>query len=310
MDERGGRRNPAGDCGGGFCRRPAPPNAEGCSRGGARCDHTREPEAQAQTIGPPIVPKIKTKSSQKSKTDAAPAALLTPAAPAVARKLEIAVLIVILLGAAALRLADRRQSPPGLNQDEAANAWNAWCLLNTGRDQAGVRWPLFYLRALGSNYTPLNIYLLVPIQAIGGMNVWTTRAPAAFGGILTVLLIWFVGRRLIDEGGIAELDEVVVRDRQHLSEEGMVLAVVAINKATGLIEGTPELVSRGHLQEEEAAAFLAQAREIVVKTVEDCTSEEREDSLVLSEAIRAELKRYFRKQTGTRPMIVPVIFEI
>ncbi len=119
-----------------------------------------------------------------------------------------------------------------------------------------------------------------------------------------------VGRRLIDEGGVAELDEVVVRDRQHLSEEGVVLAVVAINKATGQIEGAPELISRGHVQEDEGAAFLTEARQIVVKTVEDCTAEEREDSLVLSETIRAELKRYFRKHTGTRPMIVPVIFEI
>ncbi len=119
-----------------------------------------------------------------------------------------------------------------------------------------------------------------------------------------------VGRRLIDEGGVAELDEVVVRDRQHLSEEGVVLAVVAVHKSTGSIEGTPEVVSRGHLQEEEGTAFLAEARQIVVKAIEECTDEERKDAAVLSEAIRAELKRYFRKRTGTRPMIVPVIYEI
>ena len=119
-----------------------------------------------------------------------------------------------------------------------------------------------------------------------------------------------VGRRFIDEGGVAELDEIVIRDRQHLSEEGVVLAVVAVNKATGKIEGMPELVSRGHVQEEDSAAFLAEARQIVLHALEECTKEEREESLVLSEAIRAELKRYFRKRTGTRPMIVPVIFEI
>ncbi len=119
-----------------------------------------------------------------------------------------------------------------------------------------------------------------------------------------------VGRRLIDEGGIAELDEVVVRDRQRLSEEGVVLAVVAINKATGEVEGLPELVSRGHVQEWEGAAYLAEARQIIMKTLEKCTVEEREDSLVLTETIRSELKRYFRKRTGTRPMIVPVIYEI
>jgi ribonuclease J len=119
-----------------------------------------------------------------------------------------------------------------------------------------------------------------------------------------------VGRRLIDEGGIAMLDEVVIRDRQHLSEEGVVLAVVAVNEATGRIEGTPELVSRGHVQEEEGAPFLSEAREIIIKALEECTEEEREDSLVLTELIRSELKKYFRKRTGTRPMIVPVIIEI
>lgn len=119
-----------------------------------------------------------------------------------------------------------------------------------------------------------------------------------------------VGRRLIDEGSVAELDEIVVRDRQHLSEEGVVLAVVAIDKSTGLIVGTPELVSRGHVQEDEGAAFLTEARQIVAKTIDECTDEERKDSLVLTEILRSGLKRYFRKQTGTRPMIVPVIVEI
>jgi ribonuclease J len=119
-----------------------------------------------------------------------------------------------------------------------------------------------------------------------------------------------VGRRFIDEGGVADLDEVVVRDRQHLSEEGVVLAVCAINKATGKIEGSPELVSRGNMQEEEGAAFLSEARQILIKALEECTDEEKEDSLVLSDIFRSELKRFFRKRTGTRPMIVPVIFEI
>ena len=119
-----------------------------------------------------------------------------------------------------------------------------------------------------------------------------------------------VGRRFIDEGGIADLDEFVVRDRQHLSEEGVVLAVAAVNKATGRIEGTPELVSRGHVQRDEGESFLTEARQIIIDTIEECSGEEREDPMLLSDTIRAELKRYFRKQTGTRPMIVPVIFEI
>jgi ribonuclease J len=119
-----------------------------------------------------------------------------------------------------------------------------------------------------------------------------------------------VGRLLIDAGGIADLDEIVVRDRQHLSEEGVVLAVVAINKSTGHIESVPELVSRGHIQEVDAAEFLAEGKQIVTSAVEACTEEEREDPLLLTQTIRSALKKYFRKRTGTRPMIVPVIIEI
>ena len=119
-----------------------------------------------------------------------------------------------------------------------------------------------------------------------------------------------VGRRLIDEGGVTELDEFVVKDRQHLSEEGIVLAVLAINKSTGRIEGVPELVSRGHSQETDQAELMAEARQVVVETLEDCSGEERSDSVLLTERVRTDLKRFFRKRTATRPMIVPVILEI
>lgn len=119
-----------------------------------------------------------------------------------------------------------------------------------------------------------------------------------------------VGRRLIDVGGVAVLDEFVVQDRQHLSEEGVVLAVVVINKATGKVEGAPELVSRGHIQSNGGSEILAEARGVILKTIEECTQEERADSLVLTEMIRTDLKRFLRKRTSTRPMIVPIVLEI
>jgi ribonuclease J len=119
-----------------------------------------------------------------------------------------------------------------------------------------------------------------------------------------------VGRRFIDEGGQAEIDEETVRDRQRLSADGVVLAVVPINKANGLVEGVPELVSRGHLWDAEDPNLLAEARNLILRTVEGCTNAERSDTIVLTELVRVELKRFFRKRTATRPMIVPVIIEI
>jgi 4-amino-4-deoxy-L-arabinose transferase-like glycosyltransferase len=116
--------------------------------------------------------------------------------PALGAGLTAALLIGILVLAALLRVPWLTQAPPGLNQDEAANAWNAWCLLKTGTDQVGERWPIFYMHALGENRSTLFMYFMLPFQALGGMNVWTTRLPAAVGGVLTVLLVYWIAARL------------------------------------------------------------------------------------------------------------------
>ncbi|MCK4752871.1 MAG: glycosyltransferase family 39 protein [Planctomycetes bacterium] len=112
------------------------------------------------------------------------------------RPLVVVILLSILLLAAFLRLVNFGLSPPGLNQDEAGNAWNAYCLLKTGKDQVGQSWPVFYTHGLGGNRTTLYIYLLLPFQAIGGLNIFTTRLPSIVGGVFTVLLIFLVGKRL------------------------------------------------------------------------------------------------------------------
>ncbi len=104
---------------------------------------------------------------------------------------------MLIIGvAAALRLIALPYSPPGLNQDEATNAWNAWCLLHTGADQAGAPWPIFYTRGLGAPTTTPFIYWMIPFQAVGGLNVWTTRLPSAVLGVLTVGLMFYVASRL------------------------------------------------------------------------------------------------------------------
>jgi len=110
------------------------------------------------------------------------------------------VLLAILLVAAGLRFVCLTESPPGMHQDEAANAWNAWSLLKTGMDQVGVRWPIFYFRALGENRSPLYMYYLIPFQAVGGLEIWTMRFASAVAGVGAVLLMYVVGSRLFGRG--------------------------------------------------------------------------------------------------------------
>lgn len=113
-------------------------------------------------------------------------------------QIRTVILIIILLLAALLRLSDLRISPPGLNQDEASNAWSAYCLLKTGKDSAGASWPIYYMRGLGGNSNTLLTYMTIPFQVIGGLNVYTTRMPAAFCGVFAVWLIYYVAKKLFD----------------------------------------------------------------------------------------------------------------
>jgi 4-amino-4-deoxy-L-arabinose transferase-like glycosyltransferase len=110
----------------------------------------------------------------------------------------IVILLLILLVGGILRLAKPGKSPPGFNQDEAVHAWNAWCLLKTGKDQVGVRWPIFYIHALGDNRTTLYIYTMIPFLAVGGLSFWTARLVSVVEGVLCIPLIYIVASRLFD----------------------------------------------------------------------------------------------------------------
>jgi ribonuclease J len=117
------------------------------------------------------------------------------------------------------------------------------------------------------------------------------------------------GRVLVDSGSLEEIEAIVVRDRKHLSEEGVVIPIIAIDKHTGKLESAPEVVSRG-LMSENNGELLAGAKEIVMKTFELSNLEERADWSVIKEKIRVDLKRYINKQTSKRPLILPVILEV
>ena len=121
-----------------------------------------------------------------------------------------------------------------------------------------------------------------------------------------------VGRVCIDSGSVDEVvEDLVIRDRRHLSEDGIVLPIIAISKHTGRVESVPELVSRGFTGAEDGASEIMQAARLVVqRTLETSNTEEMTDWGVMKEKIRADLKRYIQKQTSRRPLIMPVILEI
>jgi ribonuclease J len=117
------------------------------------------------------------------------------------------------------------------------------------------------------------------------------------------------GRVLVDSGSLEEIEEVVVRDRKHLSEDGVVVPIIAIDKHTGKLESQPEIVTRGFMSDN-GSDLVTGARDIVLRTINESNPEERADWSVIKEKIRVDLKRYINKQTSKRPLILPVILEV
>lgn len=119
-----------------------------------------------------------------------------------------------------------------------------------------------------------------------------------------------VGRTLIDDSRSGRINDMVIRDRKHLAYDGIVLPIVAINKTSGELESAPEVVQRGLAIGDEGNGFLSKARTIVGETITNSSHEERVDWALIKEKIRLDLKRYIQKETGRRPMIIPVVLEI
>jgi ribonuclease J len=118
-----------------------------------------------------------------------------------------------------------------------------------------------------------------------------------------------VGRICIDSGSRTDVvEDLVIKDRRHLSEDGFVLPIIAIHKLTGKVEISPEIVTRGFTGGENG--FMEEVRQVVVETLGQSSEEERADYGVIKEKIRADLKRYISKHTQKRPLIMPVILEI
>ena len=118
-----------------------------------------------------------------------------------------------------------------------------------------------------------------------------------------------VGRILIDGTRTGEVGDEVLRDRRHLAEDGLVVPVVAINKQTGVLEGVPDIITRGFVMED-SAALLADATSLLSEVIGQASVEERTDQGLIKERLRVELRRFFRKRSGRRPFVVPVIMEI
>jgi ribonuclease J len=118
------------------------------------------------------------------------------------------------------------------------------------------------------------------------------------------------GRVFIDGSSSTGLGDEILRDRRHLAEDGLVVPVLAINKQTGAIEGVPDLITRGLAGGFGSDGPLQEAARLIADVLESASIEERTDYGIIKDKISVELRRFFRKRLGQRPLVLPVIMEI
>lgn len=117
-------------------------------------------------------------------------------------------------------------------------------------------------------------------------------------------------RVLLDRSGLDGLEDVVVRDRRHLATDGIVVPVVVLDKRTGRVDTPPEIVTRGFVDADGRPELLEEAGRVLLAAVHGRSAEERADPALTRERVRAELRRFLRRQTQRRPMVIPVVMEV
>jgi ribonuclease J len=119
-----------------------------------------------------------------------------------------------------------------------------------------------------------------------------------------------VGRTFIDDSGFEEIGRETVRERKQMAYDGVLTPILTLNEETGELELPPEIMARGVVGANGANGFTKNLQRIATEAVEKATATERRDLALLKERVRVELKRYIQKQTGARPVIVPVVVQI
>jgi ribonuclease J len=118
------------------------------------------------------------------------------------------------------------------------------------------------------------------------------------------------GRVFVDGKGIGDISDFVLRDRRHLSQDGLLLVVLAVDQHTGELVAGPDFTSRGVVAESEQARMFEEARGVVIAALEAIAAESRTDSLEVKEEVRKALRRYLSKTLDRRPVVLPVVMEM
>ena len=119
-----------------------------------------------------------------------------------------------------------------------------------------------------------------------------------------------VGDILVDGLGVGDVGNIVLRDRQHLAEDGIMIVVLALDQASGYLVSGPDIVSRGFVYVKESDELMDEARELMRGVIENCLDRGITDWGKIKNSIKDALGDYVWKKTKRRPMILPIILEV
>ena len=137
-----------------------------------------------------------------------------------------------------------------------------------------------------------------------GQILEITKEKGALTGKVTA------GRVLVDGLGVGDVGNIVLRDRRQLSQDGILIIVLTMNKQTGEVLSGPDIVSRGFVYVRESEALMDEARERVEQALERCQDSNITEWAAIKSNVRDALGRYLFEKTRRRPMILPIIMEV
>jgi ribonuclease J len=118
------------------------------------------------------------------------------------------------------------------------------------------------------------------------------------------------GRVFVDGYGVGDVGSVVLRDRKHLAQDGMIVVVLSLSGQDGSLISGPDIITRGFVYVKESEKLMEELRNVVVETLEQCQLNCGTDWATIKASIRSSLSGYLYKKTRRNPMILPVIMEI
>ncbi len=118
------------------------------------------------------------------------------------------------------------------------------------------------------------------------------------------------GRVLVDGTGVGDVGSVVLRDRKHLAQDGMLVAVISISSEDGEIISGPDIITRGFVYVKESEELINDLKDIVTEAIDDCNIKKVKDWTTIKNVIKTRTSDYLYKKTKRSPMVLPVIMEI